>query len=167
MGWVDGSEVVICEGASWNPQSALGGYRMDRLNGPKVFFSSGTRISASRKSSNDNINLLSGVFGVLVLKGRTSTNFSLSPTHVSEWHRTGYSVDELLNVMSRSIVPPRTLATWPSPAYRVSLFLFFLARRWSSSKRRDPSRPSSVYCSFQSLEGYLSLCEDLYELAFV
>jgi len=51
--------------------------------------------------------------------------------------------------------------------HTISLFLFFLVGRWSLSKRRDPSHPNRVYFSFRSLEWYLSLCEDLYELVFV
>jgi len=124
-----------------------------------MLFVWGAGISASRESSSDSIYLAHGVFVVSVLQGRSA------PTDVFEWNRTNNGVDDLPGAMSWSIVPLRTLASWPSPMHitfspssLLGWMLVIVKTTWS--------RPRSVYCSFWSLARYLSLCGDQYELAF-
>ena len=118
QGWVDGSEIVICEGDWLHPRLTFGGYRVDRLNDPQVLFPGGIGTSTSSESSNDSIHVLRGVFGVLVLKGRTLTNSFLPPIDIFEWDWFGYHVDDLPYTAPRSIIPLSTLTPWSSPMYR-------------------------------------------------
>ena len=98
-------------------------------------------------------------------EGLLQIRLSLRPMFL-EWNRTGYSIDDFSNVASWSLVPLRTLAPVLSSTYRTftlsSLFgrtLVVVKTTWSFS-----STPCAL---FFPVGGYLSLCENWYELVLV
>jgi len=145
LGWVDGSEIVICEGNWQNPRLALGGYRVDQLMALRCFF--WAELGHPPPS-----NPLTIVFTCLVVylgsrffkKGLLRIFPSLRLTFPSGIRPTMVLMTSRTPRLDRSFLRELSLRG-QILSIGISLLLLCLARRWPSLKRRDPSRPHRMY----------------------
>ena len=141
-------------GDSWSVSSS---YWVDQLDSPKELLTSGTWTSSPYESSNDHLGPLLSREG---LRRDRPSLLLLPPSGIP---LTMVFMTSRTSHLGRSFRRGHSLWGWP---YHIglSLLLCYFVGHWSSSKWRDPSRPRWMFCSFHSLEGYLSLCGDWYKL---